>query len=493
MTAKKITVIGSGISGLACSAFLAKAGHEVTLLEKNSSIGGRARQFRTTDDFVFDMGPSWYWMPHVFEEFYQKFGYTTSDFYELKRLDPSYRIFWEDGSKSDIPATMHELELWFEQLEPGSSIKLRAFLDDAAYKYKTGMQDLVYKPGLSLMEFADRRVIGGLFKMQLFSSFAKYIRSHFSHPKILSLLEFPILFLGATPENTPALYSLMNYADMQLGTWYPMGGMFEIIRAFERIAREQGVKILTEQEVTGFIYDKKNVRQTITADCTFDNDYVVSGADYRHTDRLLDGFSNYSDKYWDKRVMAPSSLLYYVGVNKHIDGLQHHNLFFDKPFDVHAREIYTDPKWPDAPLFYLSCPSKTDPSVAPEGHENLCFLIPLAPDLKDDPEKRETYFQQMVHRVEKHTGISFSDNIVYKRSYCIDDFKKDYHAFKGNAYGLANTLRQTAILKPKLRNKKLTNLFYTGQLTVPGPGVPPSIISGEVVAKQVLKAIQKQY
>jgi len=269
--------------------------------------------------------------------------------------------------------------------------------------------------------------------------------------------------------------------------------MFEIIRAFERIAREQGVEILTEQEVTGFVYANKTVQQTLTSGRSFDSDFVVSGADYHHTDHLLNDFSNYSEKYWDKRVMAPSSLLYYVGVSKRISGLQHHNLFFDKPFDTHAHEIYTDPQWPSAPLFYLSCPSQTDPTVAPEGHENLFFLIPLAPDLKDDPKKREAYFDQMVSRVEKHTGVAFREHIVYKRSYCIDDFKKDYHAFKGNAYGLANTLRQTALLKPKLRNKKLTNLFYTGQLTVPGPGVPPSIISGEVVAGQVLKAIQKQY
>jgi len=304
-------------------------------------------------------------------------------------------------------------------------------------------------------------------------------------------LEFPVLFLGATPEKTPALYSLMNYADLQLGTWYPMGGMFEIINAFEKIALEQGVKIITGEEVNGFVYDDKSVSETITLDHRYVNDFVVSGADYRHTETLLNGKANYSDKYWDKRVMAPSSLLYYVGVNKQIDGLQHHNLFFDEPFAPHAHDIYTDPKWPAAPLFYLCCPSKTDPSVAPEGHENLFFLIPLAPDLKDDPEKREAYFQMMLKRLEARTGVSISENIVYKRSFCIDDFKKDYHAFKGNAYGLANTLRQTAFLKPRLKNKKLNNLFYTGQLTVPGPGVPPSIISGEVVANEVLKAIQQ--
>lgn len=489
MTAKKITLLGSGISSLSCAAFLAREGHEVTVLEKNPTIGGRARRFRTDDGFVFDMGPSWYWMPDIFERFYRQFGHTAGDFYELRRIDPSYRIFWEDGSKDDIPADLQALHHWFEQLEPGSSRQLSRFLDEAAAKYRISMHDLVFRPGLSLLEFADRRVIGSIFSMQLFTSFAQHVRRHFQHPRILSLLEFPILFLGAMPENTPALYSLMNHADISLGTWYPMGGMYRIVEAFENIAREQGVVIRTNEEVTGFSGDNKTVRAALTANGRFTSDFIVSGADYRHTEKLLNGDANYGDRYWNKRVMAPSALLFYVGVNKKIDGLQHHNLFFDAPFAPHAHAIYTDPKWPSAPLFYVSCPSKTDPSVAPEGHENLFFLVPLAPDLADDPETREACFTQLVARLERRTGISFRENIVYKRSYCIDDFKQDYHAFKGNAYGLANTLRQTAVLKPKLRNKNLSNVFYTGQLTVPGPGVPPAIISGEIVARQVLKAI----
>lgn len=489
---KKITLLGSGISSLSCASFLAQAGHDVTILEKNSSIGGRARQFETPEGYVFDMGPSWYWMPDVFEQFYQKFGHTTSDFYELKRLDPSYRVFWEDETQTDIPATMAEFEAYFESLEPGSSIQLRKFLKDAAYKYQVGMQDLVFKPSLSVFEFADRRVLGGLFNMHLLSSFSTYIRKYFKHPKILSLLEFPVLFLGATPQDTPALYSLMNYADIQLGTWYPMGGMFEIIKAFEKIATEQGVKIIKDAEVTGFELSQQKATKVHTDTESYSPDYVVSGADYRHTDLLLGSDANYDETYWNKRVMAPSSLLFYVGVDKKVEGLKHHNLFFDEPFAPHANEIYKDPQWPSAPLFYVCSPSKTDPSVAPVGHENLFFLIPLAPDLEDSEEKREEYFQLMLRRVEKHTGNSFAENITYKRSFCLDDFKKEYHAFKGNAYGLANTLFQTAILKPKLKHKKLSNFFYTGQLTVPGPGVPPSIVSGEVVAKEVLKAIQKE-
>ena len=488
---KKVVVLGSGISSLSAGSFLAKEGYDVTLLEKNDSIGGRARKFEK-DGFVFDMGPSWYWMPDVFERFYQQFGKTTADFYDLKRLDPSYRIFWQDGEHTDIPAEMSKLEDWFEELEAGSSKHLKTFLAEAKYKYEVGMQDLVHKPSLKLTEFADMRIMKGLVNMHLLKSFTKYTQKYFKHPKILSLLEFPVLFLGAMPKDTPALYSLMNYADLSLGTWYPMGGMHKIIEAFSTIAKKQGVKIETNQEVIGFSHAGKKITTAHTNSEKFDADLFVSGADYHHTDRLLlKENANYSEEYWDKRSMAPSSLIFYVGVNRRLKNLKHHNLFFDTEFEKHAKEIYTDPKWPSSPLFYTCVPSITDPSVAPEGHENLFFLIPIAPNLKDSEEKREQYFELLLERLEKRTGENIKENIVYKRSYCLDDFKNDYHAFKGNAYGLANTLRQTAFLKPKLVNKKLSNMFYTGQLTVPGPGVPPSIISGEVVAKHIAKEFNK--
>lgn len=484
---KKVTIIGAGISSLSSACFLAKEGYDVTILEKNATIGGRARQF-STQGFVFDMGPSWYWMPDVFERFYNQFGYTTSDFYELKRLDPSYRVFWPDNSFDDIPSDLDTYKQWFEKLEPGSSVHLEKFLKEAKYKYEVGMNDLVHKPSLAWSEFVDGRIISGMFKLHLFSSFAKYIRKYFSNEKIISLLEFPVLFLGATPEETPALYSLMNYADIELGTWYPMGGMYKIIEAFETIAKNLGVKIETEQEVKGFKYDNNTITKTLTNNKIIDTDILISGADYHHTDqKLVPHFSNYNENYWDKRVMAPSSLLFYVGIDKKIDNLLHHNLFFDADFKEHAINIYKNPEWPENPLFYVCCPSKTDSSVAPEGKENLFILVPIAPELKDDETIRAKYFDLLIERIEKHTGVSIKNDIIYQKSYCISDFKKDYHAFRGNAYGLANTLMQTAILKPSLKNKKLKNMYYTGQLTVPGPGVPPSIISGEVVAKEILK------
>ena len=483
----KIIVIGSGISSMSAASFLSKEGHDVTIIEKNKQIGGRARKFEI-DGFTFDMGPSWYWMPDVFEDFYKKFNHTTSDFYSLERLDPSYRVYWKDNSYTDVPADMKALEQWFEDKEKGSAAKLRSFLKDAEVKYQVGMQDLVYKPSMSVLEFANAKVLKGLLSMNLFSSFGKFIRSYFSNEKIIGLLEFPVLFLGAMPNETPALYSLMNYADIKLGTWYPKGGMHKFIEAFEKIAIENNVKFITDEEVISFNKVNREVKTVVTNKKEYTADIVISGADYHHTDRkLLNGHANYSKKYWDKRVMAPSCLLFYVGVNKKLKNIQHHNLFFDESLEQHGIEIYKDPKWPSAPLFYVCAPSVTDDSVAPEGSENLFFLIPIAPDLNDSEETREKYFDILLQRFKDKTDNDIKENIVYKKSFCIEDFKNEYNAFKGNAYGLANTLRQTAILKPSLRNKNLDNFYYTGQLTVPGPGVPPSIVSGEVVAKYVLK------
>lgn len=489
-------IIGSGFAGLSAASFMAKAGWDVTLLEKNSMAGGRARQFKDAG-FTFDMGPSWYWMPEVFERFFNSFGKKVSDYYQLERLDPSYSVYWH-GSKMNIPANYNELKKLFEKIEQGSGEKLDQFMEEAAYKYEVGINKLVHKPGQSVSEFADWDLIKGVFKLDVFTSIRKHIGKYFENQQLRQLLEFPVLFLGALPEDTPALYSLMNYADIKLGTWYPKGGMHKIVEGMEAVAKELGVKILLNQNVTEIKIEDGLVKKVITENVldkqvhgnVYDADVVISGADYHFTETQLlpEKYKSYSDKYWDSRVMAPSSLLYYIGVNKKLPGLLHHSLFFDVDFDLHGKEIYTNPQWPTNPLFYVSATSVTDDTVAPAGCENLFFLIPVATGLTGDTEElRNKYFEQILNRFEKRIGETISDAIIYKKSYAISDFKNDYNAFKGNAYGLANTLMQTAVLKPALRSKKVKNLFYTGQLTVPGPGVPPSLISGEVVSKEVIK------
>lgn len=485
---RRITVIGSGVSGISVASHLAKAGYDVTVLEKNEHAGGRARKFEV-DGFTFDMGPSWYWMPDVFERYFAHFGYRVSDLYDLERLDPSYNIWFTGGEKRAIPANMEKLKSMFEEIESGSSERLEQFLAEAAHKYEVGMTDLVYKPSLNITEFADMRVLKGLFDLHLLRSMSSHVRKFFKDERLIQLLEFPVLFLGATPAKTPALYSLMNHADLSLGTWYPKGGMHKVIEAMLKVATEQGVKFQFGVNVEEIIVKNGRASLVKTSTSIIETDLVITAADYEHSDQklLTKDNQNYTRKYWDKRAMAPSSLIFYLGVNKKVEGIEHHNLFFDRDFNLHAEEIYTDPKWPTDPLFYVCAPSKTDETVAPEGMENLFILIPVAPDLKDEESMREKYYDLIMERMEHLTGQSIKQHVIYKRSYAHKDFKSDYNAFKGNAYGLANTLMQTAFLKPRIRNRKVPNIYYAGQLTVPGPGVPPSIISGEVVANEIMK------
>lgn len=486
--AKKVGVIGSGFSGMSAACFLAGDGYEVTVFEKNATPGGRARQFHE-QGFTFDMGPSWYWMPGVFERFFHAFGKKPSDYYQLERLDPSYRIVYGANDILDIPAGLPALRAMFERLEPGSGPAFDRFIEEGKYKYEIGINELVYKPGLSVGELLDPKLMSGVLKMHVFSSISDYVRKFFKEPRLVQLLEFPVLFLGATPQKTPALYSLMNYADMALGTWYPRGGMFEVINGMVQLAGSLGVKFEYNSSVQQISMNGTRAKGLLVNGVVRELDYIVASADYHHVEQHLlpPDYRRYTEDYWQKRTMAPSSLIFYVGVNKRVSGLLHHTLYFDQDFGRHAKEIYDQPQWPTSPQFYVSAPSVTDPTVAPAGCENLFFLIPVAPGLTDSAALREKYFQMILDRFEKLMGQSIRDNIVFKRSYAHADFISDYNSFKGNAYGLANTLWQTANLKPSILNKKVPNLFYTGQLTVPGPGVPPSIISGQVVAAQLKK------
>jgi len=486
-----VIVIGSGFSGLAAATTLASQGLDVLCLEKNDSIGGRARMF-SEKGFSFDMGPSWYWMPDVFENYFHRFGSSVDQYLDLQRLDPSYKVFFEENESWNIPANLEELKALFESVEEGSAKAFDLFMEEAKYKYEIGMTEMVFKPSLSALEFIDWRIAKASVKLHLLQSFAAYIRKFFKHPKLLKLLEFPVLFLGAKPEKTPALYSIMNYADSVLGTWYPMGGMNEIIKAMHDLALKQGVKFKTSCPVEEIVVAGNEVTGVKANGEFIACDYVVAAADYHHVEQHLipKTHRKYDSSYWENRVMAPSSLLFYLGLDRKIEGLEHHNLFFDEDFGPHAEAIYDNAAWPEKPLFYVCCPSKTDPSVAPDGMENIFILMPSAPGIDDPDEVREHYFNLICERLKTHINIDIREHIIYKRSYARAEFIEDYNSFKGNAYGLANTLRQTAFLKPSMKNRKLKNLAYAGQLTTPGPGVPPSLISGQVAAELVLKELQ---
>lgn len=488
MSSRSVIIIGSGFAGISAASFMAKAGWDVTVIEKNEGPGGRARQLKE-QGFTFDMGPSFYWMPDVFERYFSKFGKKVSDYYTLLRLDPSYRIYWDNGY-TDLPADFEELKNVFESIEAGSAARLEKYLEGAFYKYSIGMNKLVYKPGRSITEYLDWQTMSGVLKLQVFSNIKKHIARYFNHPRLRQIMEFPVLFLGALPEDTPALYSLMNYADIKGGTWYPKKGMYSVVEGMYSLAKELGVEFLFNESVEQINVENKSARSVTTNKRNYIADAVISAADYHFTEKYLltSEHRSYSDKYWNSRVMAPSCIMYYVGLNKKLKQHVHHSLFFDVSFEKHGKEIYKNPKWPDEPLFYVSVSSFTDHTLAPEGHEAIVFLVPVASGLTDDSEQlREKYFVSIAKRMEKHLGENILDAIMFKRSFSVSDFQTDYNSFRGNAYGLANTLMQTAIFRPSCRSKKVANLFYTGQLTVPGPGVPPSLISGEVVAGEVMK------
>ena len=482
---KEIAIIGSGFSSLSAACYLAKAGNTVTVYEKNSTIGGRARQM-TKEGFTFDMGPSWYWMPDVFERFFNDFGKKTSDYYELIKLSPAYRVYYGINDFVSIADNLEDIITTFESIEKGSGEKLKKFMGDAKSNYDIAIKDLVYRPGVSPLELITletAKKVGAFF-----STISKDVKREFKNKRLIQILEFPVLFLGAKPSDTPSFYSFMNYADFGLGTWHPKNGMFDVVKAMESLALELGVTFEFNANVNKIVVEDGKAVAVIVNNSRVEANVVLSGADYHHSETLLDSeFRMYSEKYWESRVFAPSSLLFYVGLNRKLDNISHHALFFDVDFDQHARDIYDEPKWPDNPLFYANFPSVTDPTTAPEGMESAFFLIPLAPGIEDTPALRQQYFDKIIDRFETLTQQKIKNNIIFSESFCKNDFVADYNSYKGNAYGMANTLLQTAFLRPKLKSKKVDNLYFTGQLTVPGPGVPPALISGKLVSELIKK------
>lgn len=485
---KRIAVIGAGFSGLSAAAYAAKSGNEVHVFEKHDQPGGRARQFVTDEGYVFDMGPSWYWMPDIIEDFFADFDCKVSDFFSLVSLDPQFEMVFSH-EKVSVPEKNEDIRKLFEKIEPGAAKQYDKFMQSAQFKYEVGMKEFVTKPCYSWFEFASLKIAGSTLKLDLLSNFRTYVSGYFTDPKLRSLMEFPVIFLGASPKQIPALYSLMNYGGYVLGTKYPMGGFYQLVLAMKEVAEKQGVHFHFNHDVQKINIEKGKAASLTIQGENYEFDAIIASSDYHHTETLIPkSLRNYDKAYWKTRTFAPSCLIYYLGIKGKIPHLKHHTLFFENELDNHIDCIYKNKKWPSKPLFYVCCPSKTDPDVAPEGCENLFLLLPLAPGIHDDEQVREKYLTEMLERIEKHTGeTDIISRIEYKKSYCVSDFISDYNAYQGNAYGLSNTLSQTAVLKPKIRNKKITNLFYTGQLTVPGPGVPPSVISGKIVATEVTK------
>ena len=489
MSEKRIVVIGAGFGGMSAAAVLAKNGNEVTLVEKNSQPGGRAMLYKK-EGFIFDMGPSWYLMPEAFERYFAQFGKKPTDYFELKRLDPSYRVFFGTEKVVDVPTELEKSLTLFDELENDGSRKLSEYLQIAERNYRIAMDKFIYRDYTSIFNFFNRQLILEGLKLNIFSSLERYNKRFFESDKSRKILEYTTVFLGGAPSHTPALYSIMAHVDLNLGVWYPVpGGIGAVVDAVYSTARDQGVEFKFNQNVSRIQIEGKHAKAVETDQEVIDADIIVANADYHHVDtKLLEPkYRSYSQKYWRKRVMAPSAFLIYLGVDKELDGILHHNLYLDPKWDAHFDSIFDQPGWPESPSYYVSATSKTDASIAPPGKECLFFLVPVAPGLNDTDKVREKYFTKIITHFEKLIGQTIKDSIIVKKIFSHRDFTDSYNAYKGTALGLAHTLRQTAVFRPAHRSKKVKNLYFTGHYTHPGVGVPMVLISSEIINEIISK------
>lgn len=489
MSNKKVIVIGGGIGGLSIAGMLGKKGYDVTLIEKNDKVGGRANIY-SEDGFMFDMGPSWYMMPDIFEHFFNLMGEKIEDHLTLKRLSPSYRIFLKSDKKSyDFYSDLKKTVETFESIEPGSGEVLKDYMKSTEYQYKIARDEFMYKNYDSIFDFFNKRVMTEGRKLPLFSKVESIINSKFKSEILRKVLQYQTILLGTSPGDAPGIYSMMNYVDFVQGVWYPEGGIYKLIEALQTISEKNGVKIKTNSPVKRIIVKDGSASGVVLEDGTeLEADIVISNADIVHTDQVLldKKYRQKSPKYWDKRLMAPSAFILYLGVDGTIPSLEHHNLLFSENWNENFKQIFNNPEWPTDPSLYVCVPSKTDSTVAPSGKENLFVLVPVASGLQHDDAFLEKYSGFVINQIQEYMNVpDFSKRIVYKKMYAVNDFVRDYNAYKGSALGLAHSLSQTAIFRPNNINKKVKNLFYVGAGTNPGIGMPICLISAELAYKRI--------
>lgn len=487
----KIIIIGSGFGGLSAAALLAKQGHKVTVIEKNEQIGGRAAMFEEKK-FKFDAGPSWYLMPEVFEKFYSELGTTPEKELKLQLLNPSYRMFFHD-SEIDITPNIQETYELFETIEKGSAKKLEKYLERAKYQYDTAMREFIYREYNKLSDIFSLKLAVEGSKLSVFENLDKHVSRSFKSDKLKKILEYTMVFLGGAPKNTPALYSIMSHIDFNQGVYYPEGGLNSVAKSIHKLGKKLDVEYILNEPVEKIIAEKGRAKKVVTNTNSYSADIVISNADYWHTEtQLLEKKDqSYNKKYWDKRTVAPSAFIMYIGLNKKIKGLEHHNLFLENDWMHHFNQLFKEKQWPDAPSYYVCCPSKTDKTVAPKDKENIFVLVPVAPGLEDTEEIREQYKNKILEHMEKTLKVKIKKHIEVIKTFAHKDFAKRYNSYKGTALGLSHTLMQTAIFRPKQKSKKLKNLYYTGQYTHPGIGVPMVIISSQILAKRIQNDIKK--
>ncbi|PSQ50574.1 phytoene desaturase [Halobacteriales archaeon SW_6_65_15] len=519
---RSVVVVGGGFGGLSTACYLADAGADVTVVEKNDRLGGRASVLER-DGFRFDMGPSWYLMPDVFERFFGHFDRSPDDYYELEHLDPHYKVFFKDGDEFTVTADREATKATFEEYEAGAGDAFDDYLAKAKETYEVGMEHFVYTDRPRFRDYVDWDVVRHARGLSFLGSMDEHVAQFFDHQKLRQIVQYSLVFLGGSPKTTPALYNLMSHVDFNLGVHYPEAvgnpaerdaelphspvesGIGCVVDAIVQLGAELGVEYRTGSEVEAIRGSAGDFRVEISEAQTASNgerqsrehdesggflraDFVVSDADYAHTEQVLlpQESRQYDVDYWDSRTYAPSAFLLYLGVEGEVDPLAHHSLVLPTDWDDHFAQIFDDPQWPDDPAYYLCVPSQTDETVAPEGHSNLFALVPVAPGLDDDAETRQQYRDFVLHDVAEHTGVDLRDRIVVEETFSVSEFASRYNATRGSALGLAHTLRQTGPMRPNRRSSAVRGLYFTGSYTTPGIGVPMCLISGQHTAEALL-------
>lgn len=487
---KKIIIIGSGIGGLGAAALLSKKGYQVTVVEKNKTLGGRANIFEA-EGYTFDMGPSWYLMPDVFEQYFALLDEKISDHLDLVKLSPSYRVFFANDTEMpvvDIHSNLEKDLPLFEKLEPGISPKLKEYLKRSGEQYEMAKETFMYRNlGFSL-DFLHWKVIKKGIELNPFQTMQSYLNKWFKSDRIKKILEYSLVFLGSDPSKTPAMYNIMNAIDFNMGVYYPKGGIYEIIKALVNINKKHGTQFLSEKPVAKILVENKKVKGVLLEDgVTLEADIVISNADlwFTETKLLSKQHQTYPKSYWEKTVMSPSAFIMYLGLDRKIDSLSHHNLRFGEDWEQNFKELFDAPQLPLDPSYYICKPTETDPDLSPPNTDNLFVLVPIPPGLELSETDMTQYRKKVYQLMKKDLNLpELEDYVVFEKTYWSDDFKKDYNAYKGTALGLAHTLKQT-LLRPSNKSKKVKNLFYVGAGTSPGIGMPTCLISAELVYKRI--------
>lgn len=484
-------IIGAGFGGLALANLLAKSGVAVKIYEQHNQPGGRAGQLKK-DGFTFDTGPSWYLMPEIFEHYFDLLGEKPQDHYELTRLDPGYNVTFADGSSVKIHGDKRKDGKTFDTVHPGSDKILQRYLDQSEEIYRLAVKEFLYNNFASAQQILPKNMIRHIPRLIMLAgrTMDSYLRGYFKNEKLRQILEYPAVFLGASPFKAPALYSLMSYLDFRQGVFYPQGGMYKLVTALTSIGQKLGVEYHYSKAVKAILYDDRKATGIELVDGTkVFADIVVSNADlhFSETKLLPSGLQTYPEKYWRKREAGPSAILLFLGVKGKLPNMEHHNLFFTQDWQGSFDQIFDKKSWPEHASMYACRPSKTDTTVAPKGHENLFVLVPGPAVAELSQEELQSLADRYIDQLAMMIGVAdLRKRIVTKQIFGPRDFAAEFNAWQGTALGLSHTLRQSAMFRPKNVSSKLHNLYYVGGTTVPGIGLPMCLIGAELVYKRII-------